>query len=248
VNLKPCSTAPRVLVVGPRSTIAHLESTSDALPATDFCSDVYRALAKLLNAAGDAYVGVVVQLDGVGPRELAFFSILARSRRGLRILVQAGAGGESKIAKALQAGATGVLTAEFWREFAPRPAMPAPIEVRVTADPPTVQLAPPESDPGVETVEEDEAPPVEEDSEDTPSSPRVPWLRYADGPQRAAPPVRKPPAPIPPAPAPSAPAPDYEPLLTDEELEALLSDDISAIAPRPTSTRRRDERPEGGRP
>ena len=75
---------------------------------------------------------------------------------------------------------------------------------------------------------EDSVPPDAEDTEPA----RVPWLNYRDRPQRAAPSQREAPANSEPRP-PQSPSRDLTaPLLTDEELKALLSDDIAAIAPR----------------
>ncbi len=88
---------------------------------------------------------------------------------------------------------------------------------------------------------------------DTAEPARVPWLRYADEPVRRAPPPRRSapsppseaPAPLPigrTVPAESALEPDsFEPLLTDEELEALMGDDIAAIAPDESSALRGDD-------
>ena len=65
---------------------------------------------------------------------------------------------------------------------------------------------------------------------------RVPWLRYGDKPTRKAPrreaprPPQRPPAE--PTPRDLPDMPDDEPLLTSAELEALLGDDIAAIAPK----------------
>lgn len=248
---EPRPNCPRVLLVGPRSTIARLEPATDSGIAIELSSDVYRALAKLLCEPNDAHVCVVVALECVGPHELAFFSIAARLRRGLKVLVHADAGGESKIAKALEAGATGVWSADSWRDFAPR--LEAPVSVEVPVEPKAPMVEPARVEPVVELPppEDEEEPLVEEETEEAPPTPRVPWLRYADGPQRAAPPMRTPPTPIAPPQTPTTPPPsarDYEPLLTDEELEALMSDDISAIAPKPNPSWRRAERPEGGRP
>jgi len=78
---------------------------------------------------------------------------------------------------------------------------------------------------------------------------RVPWLRYGDRPTRKAP-TRE--APRPPQRPPAEPSPrdlpdipGDEPLLTSAELEALLGDDIAAIAPkgrqRSDAPRHRDE-------
>ena len=62
---------------------------------------------------------------------------------------------------------------------------------------------------------------------------RVPWLRYGDGPART-PPKRSESSPNrseSPRRSASKASPQHEPLLTDEELQALLGDDIAAITP-----------------
>lgn len=76
---------------------------------------------------------------------------------------------------------------------------------------------------------------VDEDTETA----RVPWKTYDDDPKRTAPSSRRPPdfdgddedLAEPPVTPPSKPLPDHTPLLTEEELQALLGDDIAAIAP-----------------
>lgn len=76
---------------------------------------------------------------------------------------------------------------------------------------------------------------VDEDTETA----RVPWKTYDNDPKRSAPSSRKPPdfdggdeaLAEPPVTPPSKPLPDHTPLLTEEELQALLGDDIAAIAP-----------------
>lgn len=103
-------------------------------------------------------------------------------------------------------------------------------------------------EPVPESKLEPEAPPIESDTEKSAPAKdrnagrraRVPWQRYTDGPTRTAP--RRPPPSEPTVPE-EEPEPSLtedlvspldplkEPLLTQAELQALLGDDISAIAP-----------------
>lgn len=120
------------------------------------------------------------------------------------------------------------------------------------------------------TIEDSrDEPPIEEDdvqealnADDTETPARVPWLRYNDQPLRMNPGARVPPAapPRPPpengtahperhsakpvAPSTARPA-GPPPLLSDEELRALLEDDVSALAPSEESPRQREPRSQG---
>lgn len=98
-----------------------------------------------------------------------------------------------------------------------------------------------------------EAPEIEESAvppEEGTAAPRVPWLRYNDQPVRMGPGARTAPQapvrsaaengaapgeapPVKPPASPGAARPGgYAPLLSDEELRALLEDDVSALTPR----------------
>lgn len=79
---------------------------------------------------------------------------------------------------------------------------------------------------------------------ETPDRPRVPWQSYENKPERQKPsspseraqpqpPMRAAPAKDEFDPSPPTRKRSYEPLLSSEEMQALMSDDISAIAPEP---------------
>lgn len=102
---------------------------------------------------------------------------------------------------------------------------------------------------------------LSDDDGETPA--RVPWLRYNDQPLRMSPGARVPPAgptrtppengtagnerhtvkPAAPMPAPRPAGPP--PLLSEEELRALLADDVSALAPQEENPRQREPRSQG---
>lgn len=191
---------------------------------TQWCGDVYRGLALLLRPTSDSPQAAIVCLDGLGTPEFEFFSIISKLRRDLKVYVYAAAHSESRIAKAVELGATGPVTREAVAELTCGPPVPMTVEHHVltserVTDKPVSPVFPP-------------APtePSRIDEQDAPKPARVPWLRYGDRPARVAPSHREPP-PQPPNPNSQAPTPppSYEPLLTEEELRALMSDDIAAI-------------------
>lgn len=190
----------------------------------EWCGDVYRGLALLLRLSSDPPQAVIVCLDGLGAAEFEFFSIVSKLRRDLKVYVYAAARSESRIARAVKLGAKGPVTREVLAELAGGPPVPMTVETttraseRVTDKPVSRVFAPAPSDP----------PRIDE--QDAPKSARVPWMRYGDRPARVAPPHREPP-PHAPNPNPHTPTPprSYEPLLTEEELRALMSDDLAAI-------------------
>ena len=207
----------------------------------------------MLATPKDQLATVVVALECVGPRELPFFASTSRLRPGLAVLVRGHGENDPCVTRALESGATGVFVAEFWNTLVPPRSvevpMPAAPPVSLEAVVPSVQV----EKPPVEEVSAlpDEAEEISEEAEssEAPSTPRVPWLRYSDGPARTAPMTRTPPPPTPVPPAPKAPPAsesDCEPLLTEEELEALMGDDISTIAPKPDPRWRRNDQ-SGGR-
>lgn len=73
---------------------------------TRHCDDVYRALA-YLGRRGNAIPGVVVNVTTLGSPEMEFFSIMAREFRAARVLVYGDDRSDSKVARALELGATG---------------------------------------------------------------------------------------------------------------------------------------------
>lgn len=165
----------------------------------------------------------------------------------------------SRVARAIELGAAGQATEDVIRRLAKtvtHPAVGADLKDTPGDDRSPAQTfgesmpAPPPmgETPATEALEEsspvvpDELPVAGPDQvdadkaladDDTLDGPvRVPWLRYKDGPSRVAPRRREPPGADPavtePATSRSRPR---RPLITDEELQALLGDDIAAIAP-----------------
>ncbi len=122
---------------------------------------------------------------------------------------------------------------------APPPIREKPVTEVLEESAPVVAAELPEAGPDQLGADEE---PVVDDAPDGPV--RVPWLRYNDGPDRVAPRRREPlaadPATTEPATSRSAPR---RPLITSEELQALLGDDIAAIAPndRPESRSHGDD-------
>ncbi len=177
---------------------------------------------------------MIICLDGLGTSEFEFFSIISKLRRDLKVYVYSAAHSESRTAKAVELGATGPVTREILAELAGSPPVPMTVETpartseRMTDKP----VSPPNAQHGhasvAHAIPTPEQPRI--DDEDAPKHARVPWLRYSDRPARVAPSRREPP-PQPPDPQLQAPTPSRscEPLLTEEELRALMSDDIAAI-------------------
>lgn len=261
-------TATKILHIRPEPATATVVGDMDTLLAAAFldvdsCGDVYRGLARLGRSESDAPHAVIVCVDGLGAAEMEFFSLISRVRRGVNVYVYAyphgGERSSTRVARAIELGATGQATEDVIRRLAEtvtQPTVRADLEdvpaddrsptqtfVETTAAPLPIAKSPDaealeESAPvvaheplgaGPDQLDADEEP-ADNDALDGPV--RVPWLRYNDGPDRAAPRRREPlaadPAITGPATSPSAPR---RPLITDEELQALLGDDIAAIAP-----------------
>jgi hypothetical protein len=197
------------------------------------CGDVYRGLARILRPPSNPPRAVIVCLDGLTTPEFEFFSIVARRRKEVSVYVYGSGRAEARIAKAIELGAKGPATADLLAELTggpPAAAMgqvpPPPCEESdATPRPPASPPTPPE--------------PIRADEEDPRKPARVPWLRYGDRPARVAPNARQPsPKPSPSLDRPSPRSVSFEPLLTEEELRALMSDDIAAIAPDESEARR----------
>jgi hypothetical protein len=240
---------PRVLHI--RSSPSERAEGIDACLAggpldVDVCTDVYRGLARL--CADKAYTphAVIVDVSGLGPHEMEFFSLLPRVRRGLSAYVYGDQWLESRIAKAIELGADGRATEEIFRSIAEAQSGGGFTDLQ--SEPPpsleTSETPPPSRPPVVESpiaqvstpipAAADDAEVEEGEVDDEPAEEpvRVPWLRYEDRPTRTAPkrpakPSRKPPDS---QREPAAPKTD-QPLLTEAELQALLGGDISAGAP-----------------
>ena len=190
---------------------------------TQWCGDVYRGLALLLRPSSNSLHAVIVSLDGLGIREFEFFSIISKLRRDLKVYVYAAARSDSRIARAVELGATGPLTREVLAELAGGPPAPMTMEAcEGASEHMTDKLVSP-------VILPTPTEPPRFGVEDAPKPARVPWQRYGDRPTRVAPPRRYNPPSQPLNPNPPTPnhPRSYEPLLTDEELRALMSDDIA---------------------
>jgi hypothetical protein len=257
--------------LNPNTVVLHIhsipslqaEDVDDRLAAASLevngCGDVYRALARLAGSEVSRFRAVIVSLDGLDPSEFEFFSLVARLQRDLPVYVYAGPRSDSRVQKALDLGAAGRVTTEVIDSLAP------PEEDRVASDEeagepqihPAPDVAPPQAAPAKESpiaAEETEPAPADRDEEHrkveggtVQGSVRVPWLRYEGRPARTAP--RQADRPTQPAPEPETEAPAsgvHRPLLTEEELQALIGDDISSVAPDNPQTKRNDEPVDGG--
>lgn len=197
--------------------------------------DVYRALARIGNAGPNLPLAVVVCADGLTRAEIEFFSIVARVHRGLAVYVYGQSSARERIASAIDMGATGELTDDVIRTLADATSSPPST---VEDDVPSASASPqPEVSEGVapeslvdQTVEPTNSMQPTADVRELPSdSARFPWRCYEDVPKRK-PPSRG----APPSSAegeddsPDPAIPIHEPLLTDEELRALIGDDPAA--------------------
>ena len=221
-------------------------------------TDVYRGLARLARLAKDGEArsslrAVLVQVDDLGPPELEFFSITTRVLPRTPVLVYGSDRLQSRVEKALECGATDRASPEIIARFAARDAESTDDRVadrEAPAPSPTAQPTEAGVDLQSDVVQDpialpevvrNDPPPRENPPEDeTTAVTRVPWLEYGKRP------VRRAPRHIAPQPtsavepkedhqpdeASARKGPDTtEPLLTEEELRALIGDDISSIAP-----------------
>jgi len=193
------------------------------------CPDVYRALARLGGSERGQFCAVIVCVDLMDTAQSEFFQLAVRRHRRVPVYVYGQAHAQSKLELAQHLGAKDTIRPETVDKalpyFAPTPA------VRQEVAPAASARSEPAAEPTAEPAPEDLAAPGEvTDSGDRsageqeePSRPvRVPWLRYDGGPTRL-PPKRTPASakPSPPAERELEPEP---PLLTPEELAALMGD------------------------
>ena len=178
--------------------------------------DVYRGLAQICSDRSPDPQAVLVCVDDLVASELEFFSILARLRRDLPVYVYGQDRSKSRMARAMEFGATAEATESLLRALA---ASPAPKPEPALAP----ELEPVARD---ETVALEGEARYDRDPEPTEAAPvRVPWLRNPAAPGRKAPSSD----------TGSVQATDHDepgdttagfcqPLLTEEELQALLGD------------------------
>lgn len=243
----------RVLHIGPSphsdrgegsTTPGLFEILESSLVKVAYCEDVYRALARLCRASGNRPDLVIVRIDDVLPDEFEFFEILARTQRELPVFVYATGRSLGKVVGAIQQGARGAVTAGLLEQFLPQQAdkqvgAPHDSNVRITEPDPTVGSGierplpdqRPVQGPPVDTNDAivDPVGDVEIDAESESTPARVPWLRYSDRPVRQGP--ARPRASDSASNDSSAPTSQNAPLLTEEELRALMGDDPVGAPP-----------------
>jgi len=239
---------------------AQVEQILDQAPMPpEIVHNVYHALVRLARD-GDRQPGAaVVCVDDLDPGELEFFTILARRRGTPPVYVYGHERSLSKLGRAVELGATG----EANLDLVARLISSASVVETSRATEPIVQTA----DERYETLESvgwpDEeqdavlpfgthlrdqnqpavptAPPprILGDEEETASPPRVPWRQYGNGPSRKAPLRTSPTSETTIESVPENADEDvHQPLLTDEELRALIGDDPTPLSPDDVQDRR----------
>ncbi len=208
------------------------------------CPDVYRGLARLCSTRSPTPRAVLVCMDATGAPELEFFSILSRLQRDLPLYVYGHERSKPRMGRAIELGAVGEVTESLLRALAIAP-VPSPEPVAddrtdareepdstLVVTPPiplkpsaTLEVStPPKQDSFMQGADQDRA---RDESQAAPV--RVPWLRYENAPAREAPsPKNEPVHRAPPDEPDDAPASSYQPLLTEEELRALIGNDLAA--------------------
>jgi len=122
--------------------------------AVESCADVYRGLALLGRSGAKTFSAAVIAVDGLGPDEMEFFGYAAKACPGLPLLIYGAGPSETKLARALQLGATARVSAEALRSL-----------IGVTYDrPQREEPAKPEPEPVMEELEEEV--PVEPEEEE----------------------------------------------------------------------------------
>ncbi len=209
----------------------------------DTCPDVYRALARICKAPERTHRAAIVCLDALVSAELEFFSVIARARPCVSVYVYGDASGSSRESRAIELGATGILTDDVIHNLG------------ISDEPPHTDVSVEQPSPSTDestSPRRDERTTVGrmetvhgEDSDDDPSEPprddhlsgsvQVPWVNRAEGPVRRRTPNQSETEEV----SEPAKSPEerlmseglHEPLLTDEELRALVGDDILSITP-----------------
>lgn len=221
------------------------------------CGDVYEGLARVTRTEPGSPRAIITSVDGLGAAEMEFFSLIPRIRRDVSVYVYGNERSAARVASAIELGATAEATEDVIRKLTERAAFlpeqfnvqdaghgdaapaqasadsPATVgaewSVGVDAEQCATVVAEEPSCAGKNRVEaQDET--IDEDSLSGPV--RVPWQRYQNGPHREAPDRRGPTSNVPKvADPPVSRELAREPLISEEELRALLADDTPAIAP-----------------
>jgi hypothetical protein len=223
------------------------------------CGDVYRGLSRLCLSGPDDLRAVIVCVDGLVAADFEFFAIASRMYRGVPVYVYGRQRATSQIARAIELGAIEQVTEDIIAGLAarlfrptPQPAVYEPVprpDTPPVSAPAPVSTAPPEAlrrdadtvdrsttimpEEPLEGSDHQASGGVEADDAAGATPVPVPWLRHDERPVRRGPGRREPTAAEQSASEAAAPAPrsPTAPLLTDEELQALMGDDIAAIAP-----------------
>lgn len=218
-------------------------------------ADPFRALARLTHKGceGNPVTSVVVGIDYLSPDEFEFFEIIRREQPAIALYVYGDPRCEDKVRRAEQYGAVRLSLARGGSVPTPGPADPnADTPAGIGAGEETIGgagLSTPAGPASRVSAEDQAMPPCGSDFLGSceagelarEKAVRVPWRRYVDTPRRvpprravlaahstSAPPPRRP---APPAvmPQPQPPRPsrvlDEEPLLSEEEFEALVGGD-----------------------
>lgn len=230
---------------GPTAVIEEMQrALDDHYLSADACDDVYRAVARLGREPESKTKAVIVCLDGLAPIELEFIPLLRRLRPDIQLLVYSGNPQSTRKDTALDLGATGLATnaalqtlSMSIKQAPPNQTHPQPTAT-TPPDPttkpvsgPTIRLTPPNDaldERSFKPHEVDEnpletapTPPLHEEEMQQPV--QFPWRYRAGAPKRVAP-ERTPPPQRPVNEGPRSFDPS-QPLLTDEELRALMADD-----------------------
>jgi len=234
---------------GTDGSAGHLErALVDANAVVERVRDVYHALASLLRDE-IARCAVFVNVDHLEPEEFEFFSIVARRKELPPVYVFGAGDAADAMRRAVQLGAAGHATVELIRtglvhQASSEQASALENSARNAADreplvggtatitsEPEAEPAPPLDEP-VDRGEDAAPDDADEDTGDGAPELRVPWRDYEDHPERQAP-TRRPPDDLPDRAEPGEQGDTHhEPLLTQEELRALIGTDGDRDDPR----------------
>ena len=206
-------------------------SGSDLSVETNF--DVYCGLARTCKAPAGTYLALIVCMDALGTNELEFFSIIARARPRLPIYIYGETATGTRKACALATGAIGATVddvirrlggtraIEFQTKSVDEPPSPIAAETIVTTG---------ESDGGMLGLDESGG----SKDEDFSRPVQVPWVSRADTPARERPGDREPSEDLSRVEAFESERATvrglHEPLLTEEELRALIGDESPDVS------------------
>ncbi len=247
----------------PVGKTAQVEQALDQAPTPpEIVHNVYHALVRLVRDDGNQPSAAVVCVDDLDPEELEFFTILARRRGMPPVYVYGHERSLSKLGRAVELGATGEANLDLVaRLLSPEPVVEPPratgpidltageryeaFEPVDRSDAEEDAVLPISAHPGdqdrhvAESAPPAAKPELLSNEEETASPPRVPWRQYNNGPPRKAPSQTPPTRETPIESVPKDADEDvHQPLLTDEELRALIGDDPTPLSPDDAGDRR----------